>query len=75
MKLNYLTSQSYVKIKWSSNNINFIDSTFICYYLQKRFISDERMVQDKVAKSDRGKAGGALMRRAVNEVTKWSIHY
>ena len=26
------------------------------------------MVQDKVAKTDRGKACGALMRRAVNEV-------
>ena len=24
-------SQSCVEIKWSSNNINFVDSTFICY--------------------------------------------
>ena len=34
-------SQSCVEIKWSSNNINFVDSTFLCYYLQKQFISED----------------------------------
>ena len=34
-------SQSFVEIKGSSNNIKFVDSTFICYYLQKHFISED----------------------------------
>ena len=52
-------SQSCVEIKWSSNNINFVDSSYICYYLQKQLISEDD-IRDKVAKTDRSKAGGAL---------------
>ncbi len=38
-------SQSCVEIKWSANNINFVDSTLICYYLQKQFISEDGTTQ------------------------------
>ena len=63
-------SQSCVEIKWSSNNINLLTvRLYLIIYKSNLF---QRMVRDKVAKTDRSKADGALIRRAVDEVPNFN---